>query len=212
MRLLNFFSPKNSSKKYNFSPVFYDIETTGLSRKSTFLYLIGAVGIEDETGIFTNGWPKVTKKKKQFWEFFSVNFFNNGFVDFLQTESDLTNPIWKQDTKNTESLLLWAQNVPGFISDSLKPLKTLCVSLLWNSYVWKNFSESKTEFIMGKNAFSFIKIFLKTRYIMVEEILCHNPKMLGPKRIFWDAKLSAFMIPSMRLHMRNRWWKSDSGN
>ena len=30
-------------QKYNFTPVFYDIETTGLSRILTFLYLIGAV-------------------------------------------------------------------------------------------------------------------------------------------------------------------------
>ena len=39
-------------QKYNFTPVFYDIETTGLSRNSTYLYLIGAVGIEDETWYF----------------------------------------------------------------------------------------------------------------------------------------------------------------
>ena len=39
-------------QKYNFTPVFYDIETTGLSRNSTYLYLIGAVGIEDETWNF----------------------------------------------------------------------------------------------------------------------------------------------------------------
>ena len=39
-------------KGQNFTPVFYDIETTGLSRNSTYLYLIGAVGIEDETWYF----------------------------------------------------------------------------------------------------------------------------------------------------------------
>ena len=39
-------------QKYNFTPAFYDIETTGLSRNSTYLYLIGAVGIEDETWNF----------------------------------------------------------------------------------------------------------------------------------------------------------------
>ena len=50
-------------QKYNFSPVFYDIETTGLSRKTTYLYLVGAVGIE---GLCINGWPKMTRKKKQF--------------------------------------------------------------------------------------------------------------------------------------------------
>lgn len=53
-------------QKYNFTPVFYDIETTGLSRNSTYLYLIGAVGIEDELGIFINGWPKMPVKKRQF--------------------------------------------------------------------------------------------------------------------------------------------------
>lgn len=34
-------------KTEDFQPVFYDIETTGLSRNSTFLYLIGAVIFED---------------------------------------------------------------------------------------------------------------------------------------------------------------------
>ena len=48
---VNFFTGK-FFQKYNFTPVFYDIETTGLSRNSTYLYLIGAVGIEDETWNF----------------------------------------------------------------------------------------------------------------------------------------------------------------
>jgi len=48
---VNFFTGK-LFQKYNFTPVFYDIETTGLSRNSTYLYLIGAVGIEDETWYF----------------------------------------------------------------------------------------------------------------------------------------------------------------
>ena len=32
----------------HFVPVFYDIETTGLSRNSTFLYLVGAVAYEEK--------------------------------------------------------------------------------------------------------------------------------------------------------------------
>ena len=31
------------TKQADFSPVFYDIETTGLGRNSSFLYLIGAI-------------------------------------------------------------------------------------------------------------------------------------------------------------------------
>ena len=33
----------NATENVNFSPLFYDIETTGLGRNSSFLYLIGAV-------------------------------------------------------------------------------------------------------------------------------------------------------------------------
>ena len=36
------------SENVNFSPVFYDIETTGLGRNSSFLYLIGAVCYEND--------------------------------------------------------------------------------------------------------------------------------------------------------------------
>ena len=36
----------NAAEDVNFSPLFYDIETTGLGRNSSFLYLIGAVCYE----------------------------------------------------------------------------------------------------------------------------------------------------------------------
>ena len=38
---------KNHGFSEHFVPLFYDIETTGLSRNSTFLYLIGAVAYEE---------------------------------------------------------------------------------------------------------------------------------------------------------------------
>ena len=40
-------------KLSEFTPVFYDIETTGLSRYSTFVYLIGAVKWEQNQWILT---------------------------------------------------------------------------------------------------------------------------------------------------------------
>ncbi len=40
-------------KLSEFSPIFYDIETTGLSRYSTFVYLIGAVRHEQNLWILT---------------------------------------------------------------------------------------------------------------------------------------------------------------
>lgn len=41
------FLSKSRVKTEKFNPVFYDIETTGLSRNSTFLYLIGAIAYEE---------------------------------------------------------------------------------------------------------------------------------------------------------------------
>ena len=38
---------KNHGFSERFVPLFYDIETTGLSRNSTFLYLVGAVTYEE---------------------------------------------------------------------------------------------------------------------------------------------------------------------
>ena len=47
----------------NSEPVFYDIETTGLSRKSCFIYLIGAVARKDRGGSSVSGWPRIFQKK-----------------------------------------------------------------------------------------------------------------------------------------------------
>lgn len=53
-----------SRVKYDdFRPVFYDIETTGLSRNSTFLYLIGAIAyIDDSWQLFQ--WMAETPKEE----------------------------------------------------------------------------------------------------------------------------------------------------
>ena len=67
---VKFFTGK-SFQKYNFSPVFYDIETTGLSRKSTLLYLIGAVGIEDKTWYFHQWMAESDKEEETILRIFS---------------------------------------------------------------------------------------------------------------------------------------------
>ena len=58
-------------QKYNFTPVFYDIETTGLSRNSTYLYLIGAVGIEDETWNFYQWMAENASEEEKILRIFS---------------------------------------------------------------------------------------------------------------------------------------------
>ena len=58
---------KNLSNFYteneDFIPLFYDIETTGLARNSTFLYLVGAVLFEAGTWQFYRyRLPKIQRK------------------------------------------------------------------------------------------------------------------------------------------------------
>ena len=53
-------------QKYNFSPVFYDIETTGLSRETRIYTWSELLELKIKLGLFINGWPKMTRKKKQF--------------------------------------------------------------------------------------------------------------------------------------------------
>ena len=54
-----------------YAPVFYDIETTGLSRYSTFLYLIGAV-MQENNKWFLHQWmaEKEDEKPEILCEFF----------------------------------------------------------------------------------------------------------------------------------------------
>ena len=76
---------KNHGFSERFVPLFYDIETTGLSRNSTFLYLIGAVAYEE------NNWqmyqwmieneeeePELLKTFSEFLQDFSCTIQYNG--------------------------------------------------------------------------------------------------------------------------------------
>lgn len=76
---------KNHGFSERFVPLFYDIETTGLSRNSTFLYLIGAVAYEE------NNWqmyqwmieneeeePELLKTFSEFLQNFSCTIQYNG--------------------------------------------------------------------------------------------------------------------------------------
>ena len=81
-----------------FSPLFYDIETTGLGRNSSFVYMIGAVYYEKEIGWQLRQWlaPDIREEKKllkifsEFLRKFTCTIQYNGDSfdqPFLQTRS-----------------------------------------------------------------------------------------------------------------------------
>ena len=57
----------NAAEDVNFSPLFYDIETTGLGRNSSFLYLIGAICYENwQLAAYINGLRLISGRKKHY--------------------------------------------------------------------------------------------------------------------------------------------------
>ena len=61
----------NAAEDVNFSPLFYDIETTGLGRNSSFLYLIGAVCYESGSWQLYQWLAPDFREEKALLEFFS---------------------------------------------------------------------------------------------------------------------------------------------
>ena len=56
---------KNELSEYN--PIFYDIETTGLSRYTAFVYLIGAIRFEENQWMLISGWGKMKTRRFLFY-------------------------------------------------------------------------------------------------------------------------------------------------
>ena len=173
-------------QKYNFSPVFYDIETTGLSRKSTFLYLIGAVGIEDETWYFYQWMAEnVTEEEtilrifSQFLEQYDLLISYNGerfdqpYLEARYEKYGLHSPF---EGKFSLDLYL-----------TLKPLKTLLKLTAMKQPCLEEFLGIKDRiYDNGKECIQLYKDFLKKRNaVMADEILGHNLEdVLGLGRIF----------------------------
>ena len=124
----DFETVKKMSKNYVFSehyaPVFYDIETTGLSRNSTFLYLIGAVAYEDGIwqmyqwlGENSDDEPELLRTFSDFLKDFSCTIQYNG-DSFDQPYLEARYQVHEQPSpfENMPSLDLYRQ---------LKPLKGL---------------------------------------------------------------------------------------
>ncbi len=182
---VKFFTEK-AVRKYNFTPVFYDIETTGLSRKSTFLYLVGAVGIEDETWYFfqwmgenSNEEATILRIFSQFLERYDLLISYNGerfdqpYLEARYEQYGLPSPF-----RGKDSLDLYQK---------LKPLKTLLKLSSMKQPCLEEFLGIKSRiYNNGKECIQLYKDFLKKRdTVTAEEILGHNLEdVLGLGRIF----------------------------
>ena len=107
-----------SDKNVNFSPVFYDIETTGLGRNSSFLYLIGAVCWEKDHWQMYQWFAPDFREEKELLEKFSdflTNFsctiqyngnsFDQPYLQARQKVYDLPDPFQGKESLDLYKIL-----------------------------------------------------------------------------------------------------------
>lgn len=170
----------------DFQPVFYDIETTGLSRTSTFLYLIGAAAIEDGSWQLCQWMAEKPEEEpavlKAFSEFLSpynsIVSYNGDHFDkpYLEARGALYGLSSLFDGKVSLDLYL-----------QLKPLKKLLKLPQMKQPDLEDFlGVSKRVCCDGRECIRLYKDFLKNHDSMTAEtVLGHNMEdVLGLGRIF----------------------------
>ena len=173
-------------QKYNFTPVFYDIETTGLSRNSTYLYLIGAVGIEDETWNFYQWMAENVNEEETILRIFS-QFLQQCDLLISYNGDRFDQPYLEArcEKYGIPSPFTGKQSLDLYLT--LKPLKSLLKLSAMKQPCMEEFLGIKDRiYDNGKECIKLYKDFLKKRdAFTADEILGHNLEdVLGLGRIF----------------------------
>lgn len=180
------FLSKPRVKTDDFNPVFYDIETTGLSRNSTFLYLIGAIAYEEGAWHLFQWMAEEPKEEisllKTFADFLRVRTcmlsyngerFDQPYLEARYALYGLPSPF-----SGKESLDLFLH---------LKPLKSLLKLPNMKQPALEEFLDSRNRiYCDGKDCIRLYKLFLKTRdAVTADTVIGHNLEdVLGLGRIF----------------------------
>lgn len=120
--LKNFLSSGEKTEK--FTPVFYDIETTGLSRYSTFLYLIGAVKYE-EKGWYLYQWM-AEKEEEEPLLLNTFSDFLKGCTHTIQYNGDRFDQPYLEARYAVHNIISPFSDIPSTdLYQTLKPLSPL---------------------------------------------------------------------------------------
>ena len=173
-------------KKYNFSPIFYDIETTGLSRNSTFLYLIGAAALEEETWYLYQWMAESSKEELTILRIFSQflsefdytisyngNSFDQAYLEAKYEQYQMPSPF-----KGKISLDLY---------QTLRPLKKLLKLSSMKQPCMEEFLGIRDRiYTDGKECIRLYNDFLKKRDASIADVVIgHNLEdILGLGKIY----------------------------
>ncbi len=112
----------NSTDDVNFSPLFYDIETTGLGRNSSFLYLIGAICYKEGSWQLYQWLAPDFREEKALLEIFSE--FIKNFSCTIQYNGDSFDQPYLQARCKFHGLPDPFEGIPSFdLYKALRPLK-----------------------------------------------------------------------------------------
>ena len=115
---------KNRIFSEQFVPVFYDIETTGLSRNSTFLYLIGAVAYEGKTWQMYQWLGENSDEEQELLKTFSE--FLKNFSCTIQYNGDSFDQPYLEHRYQLYGMTSPFESLPSLdLYRQLKPLKGL---------------------------------------------------------------------------------------
>ena len=118
---------KNRIFSEHFAPVFYDIETTGLSRNSTFLYLIGAVAYEEKDWQMYQWMAENEAEEPELLKIFSE--FLHNFSCTIQYNGNRFDQPYLEARYQLYGLLSPFEDLPSLdLYRELKPLKGLLLS------------------------------------------------------------------------------------
>ena len=125
----------NGENQVDFAPLFYDIETTGLGRNSSFLYMIGAVCYEGNEGWQLYQWLAPDfREEKQLLEVFSE--FLKKFTCTVQYNGDAFDQPYLQARLAFHELPDPFEGLPSIdLYKILRPLKGFLKPFLENTSV-----------------------------------------------------------------------------
>lgn len=114
----------NTKQQEKFTPVFYDIETTGLSRNASFLYLIGAVYQKDDVWKLTQWMGQSTADEAALLKTFS-DFLQNFTLTIQYNGDSFDAPYLEARCQNYGFASLFQTKDSLDLYRVLKPLKGL---------------------------------------------------------------------------------------
>ncbi len=174
-------------QKEDFTPVFYDIETTGLSQYSTFLYLIGAVVLENGQWVLYQWFADSETEEKEVLKSFAA-FVKNYSCTIQYNGNRFDQPYLEARYKLWELTSPFGSMPSIDLYQALKPCKELLkLPRMKQPDLEKFLHLPQRLFCNGKDCIRCYKKYLKTKEEdILRELLGHNLEDLMGLGAVWE--------------------------